>query len=65
MIMTRAPISERLAGRSVQVISSTIPPNVTLDEWRETRARKPSGSRRLRVLIEALAVTSPLKRQVT
>jgi hypothetical protein len=55
-----------MTGAPILIVSSTIPPNVTLDEWRRTRAAaKPSGSRRLRLLIEALRIAPPLKRQVT
>jgi hypothetical protein len=55
-----------MTGAPILIVSSTIPPNVTLDEWRQTRAAaKPSRSRRFRLLIEALHVTPPLKRQAT
>jgi hypothetical protein len=63
--MTGIPISDRIVSRSVQIVSSTIPPNVTLDEWRQTCGGDTVGPRRLRLLIEALDITSRLKRQVT
>jgi hypothetical protein len=61
----RAKLSERIANGSFLVISSPIPPNVSLDEWRQTRpAAKPFKSTRLRLLIEALHVTPSHKRKV-
>jgi hypothetical protein len=63
VIMSAAPISERIAGRSVQIVSSTIPPNVTLDELRRARAAaRPFRAPRWRLLIEALYGSSPLNR---
>jgi hypothetical protein len=63
---TRAQISQRISSDSFSVISSTIPPNVTCNEWRQARAAaRPVKSPRLRLLIEALNVTPSLKRTVT
>jgi hypothetical protein len=33
-----ASISAQIGRRSFQIVESTIPPNVTLDEWRRVRA---------------------------
>jgi hypothetical protein len=61
-----APISERIAARSIEVVSSTIPADLTLDEWRRTRAAgRLSAARRRRLRVEALHLTSSLKRWVT
>ena len=58
---TRSAISQQVQSRSVVTIESTIPPEMTIDEWRRLRSSRPPRRRRSSRILTAARRAVPLR----
>jgi hypothetical protein len=58
---TRSAISQQVENRSVAAIECTIPPEMTIDEWRRRRSSRPARRRRSTGLLAAARRVVPLR----